>query len=393
MYGPTLRESHAWRTLAYTGRIRLAMSDRIRLALVITELHVGGAERCLVHLATGLDAARFALAVYSLAPRPLAGQDQLVRTLETAGVPVHFLDATSVRHGRRAIRRLRALLVAQRTQVVQSFLFHANVIASLAVRRMPPIRLVTGIRVADPSRWRLWLERRTSRRAERIACVSQSVADFCRQRVRLPPERLVVIPNGIDAARYPATPAASLAEFGVPAGRRVAVCIGRLHPQKGLDWLLSLSQNWLDRLPDHDLLLVGEGPERRALQRQAVALGLAQRVHFAGFRPDVPQLLAACQLALLPSRWEGMPNVLLEAMASGLPVVATRCEGVLELLGPLAAPQSVKWGDDQGFVDRIIHFADHPAEAAAVGRQNRQRVATHYSLAGMIHAYAGLYGS
>ena len=367
------------------------MADRIRVALVITELNVGGAERCLVNLATGLDRTRFAPAVYSLAPRPAGDRDGLVRSLDAAGVPTQFLGATSVRHAFSAARRLRALLGQQQPHLVQSFLFHANVVATLAVQALPGICLVTGIRVADPTRWRQWLERWVSRRVQSIVCVSRSVADFCQQEAGLSPEKLVVIPNGIETSAYPASSPAPLAALGIQPDRQSIACVARLHPQKGVDWLLSFSRRWLDQLPRHDLLLVGDGPQRQALQQLAVSLGIEARVHFAGWRPDVPQILAASALLVLPSRWEGMPNVLLEAMATALPVVAVRTQGVEELLGPLAESQSVALGDRDGFVAKLVRVGQDAVEAAELGRRNRERVIQHFSLSAMVAAYERLY--
>lgn len=367
------------------------MADRIRVALVITELNVGGAERCLVSLATGLDRSRFEPAVYSLAPRPAEGQDGLVHGLEAAEVPVHFLGVTAVRHVLSAIRRLRALLVQQQPHVVQSFLFHANVVSALATQALPETAVATGIRVADPTRWRQWLERWASRRVQRIVCVSRSVADYCQQEAGLPEEKLVVIPNGIATAAYPASCPASHSALGIQPNRQIVACVARLHPQKGVDWLLSFSQRWMDQLPNHDLLLVGDGPQRHELQQAAVTLGIDARVHFAGWRPDVPQILAASAVLVLPSRWEGMPNVMLEAMATGLPIVAVRSHGVEELLGPLAESQSVPLGDQPAFAAKLVHVGQDTAEAAALGRQNRDRAIRNFSLPAMVAAYERLY--
>ncbi len=367
------------------------MADRIRVALVITELNVGGAERCLVNLATELDRTRFEPAVYSLAPRPAGDRDGLVRSLEAVGVPVQFLGVTSVRQAFSAVRRLRTLLGQQQPHLVQSFLFHANMVATLAAQTLPEICIVTGIRVADPTRWRQWLERWISRRVQRIVCVSRSVADFCQQEVGLPTEKLVVVSNGIETSAYPASGPARLSALGIKPDRQLIACVARLHPQKGVDWLLSFSRRWLDQLPHHDLLLVGDGPQRQSLQQMAVSLGIDARVHFTGWRPDVPQILAASALLVLPSRWEGMPNVMLEAMATALPIVAVRTQGVEELLGPLAEPQSVALGDRDGFVAKLVRVGQDAAEAAELGRRNRERVIQHFSLSAMVAAYEHIY--
>ncbi len=367
--------------------------EPVRIAFLITELDVGGAERCLVNLATGMDRARFQPMVCSIAPRPRHTPDMLVRQLEEADVPVHFLNAHRATQFFGASARLKRWLRDQRITLLQTFLFHANVLGPLAARAAGVSSVVSGIRVADPTRWRMWLERYASRHVDQVVCVSDSVATFARQQVGLPADKLQVIRNGIDLAPFSAIQAAETTAVGIPEGRRILLVVGRLHPQKGLDWLLRLAPAILRRLPQHDLIILGEGPERHALIRQADSFELGERVHFLGWRPDVAGWLRASDILLLPSRWEGLPNVVLEAMASSLPVVATAVEGVREALGPLADEQAVPGNDDQAFVDTVVRIADDRTLAARLGQANRQRVADHFSLASMIRQYEQLYAT
>jgi len=369
------------------------MSDRIQLALVITELEVGGAERCLAQIATGVDRSRFAPAVYSLAARPPAGRPSLVQQLEAASIPVRYVGVRAAWQLGTAIKRLRGLLAEQRPQLMQTFLFHANVVGTLAARGSSVLRLVHGVRVADPSWLRQAVERRTSARADRTVCVSRSVAEYCAARLGVATDKLVVIPNGIEAEAYADVQPADLGEFGLSAGRRAIVFVGRLHRQKGLDWLLSLAPRLFEQLPEHDLLLVGDGPERARLESLVRSQGQERRVYFAGRSPNIPQILRASELLILPSRWEGMPNVLLEAMAAELPVVSTRVQGVEEVLGPLAEEQSAAFGDTDGFLDRLRRLAGNRQLAAGLGRQNRERVERHFSRQVMLRAYEDLYAS
>jgi glycosyltransferase involved in cell wall biosynthesis len=169
------------------------------------------------------------------------------------------------------------------------------------------------------------------------------------------------------------------------------VFVGRLHEQKDLAALIAAAPHFLDQLPDHDLVLVGEGPQRQSLSRLAGGLGIGHRVHWPGWRPEVPAILAAAEMLVLPSRWEGMPNVLLEAMAAGKPVVATRAEGVGEVLGELAAEQTVPVGDMCALARRIVQLAQSPPLAQRLGRENRQRVLAHFSLQEMVRSYERLY--
>ena len=368
------------------------MTDPIRLALVITELEPGGAERCLVNLATRIDRQRFEPVVYSLGPRPPACRDVLVGHLEAAGVPVQFLGLTHWSQYFHGVRRLAGMLAEQRTQIVQSFLFHANVLAARAAVHANVPHVCTGIRVADPRRTRTSVERWATGRADRHVCVSQSVAHFCRQR-GFAAEKVVVIPNGIDVDRWKNARPSDLTQFGVPAGRRAIVYVGRLDPQKGLAQFFGELTQLFKHVPDHDLLMVGDGPEAAVLKQAAHSLGVADRVHFAGWQADVPEIVSASDLLVLPSLWEGMPNVVLEAMAAGKPVVATRSEGVAELLGEGVAEQSVEIAQFDQFPDMASAMLNNPNLANELGRQNKRRAEQHFSLTTMVGRYEELFTS
>jgi starch synthase (maltosyl-transferring) len=224
-------------------------------------------------------------------------------------------------------------------------------------------------------------------------CVSRDVADFASSEMGLPEDKLAVIPNGVDLERFPAAKRANLASLGVPPGRRLVTFIGRLECQKGVEWLLESSSNWLQRLPIHDLLLIGRGRLAGEFRRICYDLGIRQRVHVAGWRADVPEVLGASDLLVLPSEWEGMPNVVLEAMATGLPVVASDVEGIRELLGGKAAMQTVRFGDSGALTDRIVQLLSDPTLAAELGAANRRRVEEHFGLDSMVEAYQRLWES
>jgi len=219
------------------------------------------------------------------------------------------------------------------------------------------------------------------------------VADYAAAHLGLAADRLTVIPNGIDLATYDGRRAADLTRFGVAPDRRAITCISRLARQKGLDLLLRAAPQLLRALPDHDLLLVGDGPETRNLRRLTEELGIARRVHFPGWQPAVPEILLASDVMVLPSRWEGMPNVLLEAMVCGRPVVCSAAEGVAEVLGPLAEPQTAPVNSPQILVKKTVAIIRNPEIAHQLGCQNRQRVVDHFSLSEMIRRYETLFES
>jgi glycosyltransferase involved in cell wall biosynthesis len=386
---------------------------RLRIALCITELDLGGAERCLTELACRVDRRRFEPVVYCLGPRPRDCPDfrghgeagsvengtvpfraSCLPALEAAGVEVHCLGGRGIWQFPLIVGRLRRLIAAQKPHIAQTFLFHANVLGRIAARRAGVKAVLSGIRVAEhKSHWHLWLDRGTEAWVDRYVCVSRSVADFTATKGGIPKDKIVVIPNGIDLEQYPANKKADLRTLGVPVGRRVILFVGRLAPQKGVPWLLEMVPSWLEKLPDCDLLLVGEGPLRKSFEADCCAAGIANRVHFAGWRSDVPEILAAADLLVLPSAWEGMPNVVLEAMASRRPVVASAVEGVQELLGTWADRQMVRYVDTQGFCDKVVGLMQNHSQAALIGEENRRWAEKNFGISQMVAAYETLWES
>lgn len=363
---------------------------RHRIAFCTTELRRGGAERCLVELAMRLDRQRFECSVVSLSPRPTDESRSLVPRLEAAGVPVTFLNARRATDAIGSLRQLTRHWRNNPPDLVQTFLYHANLLGRVAAARAGVPHIVSGIRVAEQrSKLRLWLDRWTASVVERHACVSEAVAKFSSEVGGLPRERLVVIPNGIDVAAYTNVAPAAPESLGVFAGRRYVVCIGRLDPQKGQLWLIEHARSWLDLLPEYDLVLVGDGPDRAAIESRVATLGLPARVHLPGFRSDVPAILKGADLLVLPSRWEGMPNVLLEAMAASRAVVAHDVEGVRELLRSEA--QIAPDRDPQIFADKVVKILRDGRLRASMESANHERAAREFSIDAMVAAYERLY--
>lgn len=363
-----------------------------RIALLITELAVGGAEKCLTNLAIGLLERGFAPSVISLGPRPTAPHDALVKRLESLQIPVHFLGGSSVWNLPVVLLQLRRLLKEIKPQVLQTFLFHANVLGSVVGRWLRIPRIIAGIRVADPRRWRMMLERNCSKRQDAIVCVSETVREYCQTVGHFPASKLCVIPNGITLESTDSAPA-NLKELGINDEDRVLLFVGRLDPQKGLDWLIPELPPFFSEHPTYRLVLVGDGPQKELLQRFIEANNLTEYVRFAGWRKDIAALFARSEMLILPSRWEGMPNVVLEAMASRRPVVVTRAEGTVELLGAEGENQLADFGDAETFRKKMTYLVNNLEAAKLQGERNFQRVRQEFSLERMIDRYAALYES
>ncbi len=361
-----------------------------RVALVTTELREGGAEKCLAQLAARIDPDCFDTRVFCLAPPPPAPRDRLWRELHEAGVTVHALGLQSGWQLPYVVSQLVQAWQDWKPDIVQSFLFHADVVASHVCRRLQiPIHNL-GLRVAEPSRWRGWWERLAAQRAERVVAVSASVANHAMQHWGIPREKLVVIPNGIDPSVYDTAQPVDWRELEVPASRQVIAIVGRLEPQKGIDRIVEHLPDFFRVHRQAHLVIVGEGSQRGALERQFDAAGVSDRVSFLGWRNDVPAILKASRVLLLPSRYEGMPNVVLDAMACRLPVAAFEVAGLAELLISSGNPW-VRQGDVPGLLQLAGRAIDDRRWAERVGLQNSQIVRTRFSLDGMVGQYERLY--
>jgi glycosyltransferase involved in cell wall biosynthesis len=254
--------------------------------------------------------------------------------------------------------------------------------------------------VADPNPYRRQIERWIYWFAAMNFCVSRDVAkSYARSGFTFADDsrdigaagfwhnKLYVIPNAIDPTIYQRAEPTDLSHCGFGPKRPVLLFIGRLHRQKGLDWLLSCMPELLVRLSDHELVLVGDGPERDRLMRQGVELNVADHVHFMGWRADIPQLLKRASLLVLPSRYEGMPNVLLEAMAAGVPTVATRAEGTEEILGSLAEKYLVEFGNSRELIERIVELATPSETRTELVQRAKDRVEREFSVQFMAEHY------
>jgi glycosyltransferase involved in cell wall biosynthesis len=262
--------------------------------------------------------------------------------------------------------------------------------------RVPHV--VSGIRVAERrSRFRLWLDRSTDRWVTRHVCVSEAVAKFSIEQGGLPADKVVVIPNGVDGERFQTATAADLSQFGIPPGTPVVLSVGRLDPQKAPLDLLAALRMLAKRRDDFHALFVGDGPLLGELQSAIAASALNGRVHLLGRRDDVPELMQAASCLALPSLWEGMPNVVLEAMAAGLPVVATEVEGSTELLRPggesgdfgLLVPPNSPEGMSAA-LDRVLNTSE---EVTAMALASQHHVIEHFTWDSVTKSCCQLYHS
>ncbi len=358
--------------------------DRKRILIVTTELGVGGAERCVANVASRLDPNRFEVHVVALAPPPEAPRDALVQQMEAAQVPLTFLHCRSKWQLLSAIGRLKRIIRQTRPDVVWSFLFHANILAAMATRGMN-VRRLQSLRVIEQGGWRRKFQSWAAQQADRVLCVSEGVRQFAAETLRVPENKLQVIPNGIDVDTITPTTYAEPIER-----KRRILAVGRLDEQKGFDWLIFLSAKLLREKPDWELVIVGDGHLLPELNRQIELGGLSDSVHLAGWQADLPSWFRSSEIYVLSSRWEGMPNALIEAMAHGLPVIATQVEGARELLSGELAEQLITHDQTAAAQAVLCRLMEDAALRQHLGESNRQQIEAHFSLGQMLRSYEAM---
>jgi glycosyltransferase involved in cell wall biosynthesis len=368
----------------------------VRIALTITELDPGGAEQCLVHLACYLKGRGHEVEVFALGATPhrtLGASPQreaLTEQLDRAGVPWKCGPARGAASVLTATRWLQTELIRMQPEIIQSMLFHGNVVTALANRRLKKPH-IGGARVSQTQWWRRQAQHWAVGKMRMLVCVSQQVADHCQQIEGIPRQKLVVIPNGIaerknqDPSTRPTALQACLPSPQTP----FLLFVGRLNQQKGIDALLQQLDAILEPLADYHFVLLGDGPMMQTLRDLIQASQCGPRVHLLGWQPAAHTWMPHARLLLLPSRYEGMPNVVLEAMQAGIPVVTFHVEGISELLGEDNL-QVVTDGIPQ-FIRRIHQLSTDSTLARKLAQQNMQRVAENFRLEDQLAKYERLY--
>ena len=360
----------------------------LRIAHFIDDLGVGGTQTWLRLLARGLAA---------------HGHDQRVWVVRAIADSVNLADLSRVAHVRvcgaarfyagTAWMEIGRELSAWRPHVVQTQLPSADFVGRLIARTLRVPVLVSSIRGRgkNRSRWQRWLDRRTVSWAHRVVFNAREVMAEIASRAGVRAEQCVYIPNGVEPRGATRPPQDVRRALGAEPQTIVLGAVSRLHPSKGHDTLLRAFRELRGAWPGAVLWIVGDGPLRAPLEQLSRELGTVGAVHFLGTRHDVPDLLPAMDVFVHPSRWEGMSNALLEAMAAARPVVATRVDGTQSLIVDGQTGWLVEPGDAEGLARRLAHVIRDPDQAARLGRAAAELVARDYSIDRMVARYEALY--
>ena len=354
---------------------------------LIPTLDRSGAEKQMVLLAKGLPRDRFRVEVAALTRLgPLEAE------LRDAKIPVTLIGKR-LKVDPFALMRLVRFMKDRKIDVVQTWIFAANTYGRVAAKRAKvPIVIVAEMAV---DLWKgngqLAVDRYLAKGTDRVVGNSRAVSDFYRK-AGIPAEKLDVIPSGIGNEEPPdVDPVAVRAEFGFAPDAPMLLFAGRLAPQKAVEDLLAAIDVLQHVRPDLRALIVGDGPLREKLEELVFAFRLTHAVKFLGHRNDVPRLLAASDLLVLPSLYEGLPNVVLEAMRFRKPVVATAAPGTTEVVAHGVTGLLVPMKKPTALAQAIREVIEDHAMATGMGNAGRLRVETEFGVATMVERFASLY--
>lgn len=364
----------------------------LRVYMLLTQMEPGGAQNAAIKLARGLEAGGHTVTIGAMYDKAAYVPDFRQR-FGVDLVDLGFADPRQPRglawFGRRlsGLGRLWRQLRHGDYDVLLTFTTYSNLIGPLVGWLAGvPVRVTSQRSLLDSyPGWLRTADRlvTNSRLVHKMTAVSNAVRDYSIHKQGIAPSKLLTIYTGIDTTLYQPANAAEIraearAELGLADDDVVVVQVGRLHPAKGYVYLLEAAPRVLARAPNCHFLFVGEGPLEGLLVTGIEAAGLADSIHLLGVRSDIPRVLLASDIMVLASVEEGLPNVVLEGMAAGLPVVATCVGGNPELVvdgvtGLLPPP-----ADSVALADALLSLIEDPAEAQAIGANGRKRVATHF---------------
>ncbi len=367
---------------------RLLPGRRLRVLQLISTLPVGGAEEVVAAIVRHLNPELFEVEAAAMEALGAIGEELIREGRRVAALNLRIKRTPAFR----LIGALRRLLRERRPDILHTHLYHPNLYGRLAAwgMGMPVVCSVHSI-YSRLKLHRLLLNRLLSPITAAVIAVSPQVWADIRRYDGISPERLHLLPNGVDLQALDVPVSREEARARLQIDGFVLGAVGRLEEAKGHTYLLEALRLLAEELPELRLVIAGEGRLGEALRRQAADLGLKGRVRFLGWRRDVPLVLRALDLYVQPSLWEGLSLALLQAMGTGLPVVATRVGGFEQVItsgvnGVLVPPR-----DAPALAAAVRELYYAPEARTRLAEAARRTVAEGYSQEAMLRRLENLY--
>lgn len=353
------------------------------ICYVISKLGVGGAEKNLLLLTRSLPKDRYAPVVLSL-----NGEGAYADFLRQAGVPVYSLGFPHPLF----LWRIIQFFWRCRFDLFHGFMFHGNIAARIlaALFRKPSI---SAMRVAEGEKgWHLTLDKLTSRLVDRYTANSKALAGFVTEKHLAPVEKITVIANALseDDLRPAGDRGAARKALGIPEIGTLVAMVGRLHIQKDPETFVCAAKKISTEIEDARFLIAGIGPLQEKIQSLILDLNLQDIFHLTGLA-DARAVYTACDIFVLPSRWEGFPNSAIEAMSAGKPVVLADFAGADEVVDYGITGLVFPRGDDRALAEAVVSLLHDGKRREEMGRRARDTARSRYTVERLVSGNVMIY--
>ncbi|NOZ64410.1 MAG: glycosyltransferase [Caldiserica bacterium] len=352
----------------------------IRILYVIPKMEVGGTERHLYNLLHGLDKSRFL-------PRVICTWKlgRIGRKLREEGYTIEKLGFHKGYDPRIALK-LGRIMAEWKPHILHTYLFGFHLLPGIPARwRKVPLTISSRREIGEWKKfYHWWITRAGNWFTDYTVACSQEVKRYTIKKEGLPEERIEVIYNGINLEDF------SFQALSNKRKKKVGV-IANFYPEKGQRFFLEAVPHIKREFPETEFILAGEGEKRKAMENLCKEMGIDGMVKFLGLCEDIPAILSSLQVLVIPSVREGLPNVLLEALSTGTPVVATRVGGIPEVIRQGEEGILIPPGDPMSIKQAVCFLLSHPEKAREMGRKGRKLAENRFSLQRMLQDYEGMY--
>lgn len=364
-------------------------TSTFKIGYLLPQLDPGGSEAHVIRLSEGLRKRGHEAEILCVFE-----EGRLGALARQKGIP---LEALNLRYGWgfQTLAGILKTLRVRKFDILHTYLFGFHFFGGMPARlaRVPVV--ISSRRDVELSQKNkiLWLEKLGNGFADKVVCCSKAVERWVLEREQIAPERLVTLYNGVDTKEFagPISGKKIREEFHIPGEDPVIGTISNFSFKKGYPYLFEAAERVFSDFPNAWFLWVGFGPLEEEMKRKASESSYGSRMIFAGLRRDIPELIAAMDLFVFASLWEGLPNVVLEAMAMAKPVVSTAVGGVPEVIhsgqeGLLIPPK-----DSVSLAHSIVELLRHPDKAKRMGEQALKKIHEEFTLERMIDDYEKFY--
>jgi len=365
--------------------------NKIAIVYMITDLSTGGTPTALLRLLSEINRSEYDLTVISF-----YSNDSFISN-EIMDLDISVIDLGMTRKWRiYAFWKLNHFLKDIQPVILHTWLFHANITGRILGRfNKVPLIIASRRSTNIGGSWREILMRKTSGMNDRIIAVSEAARQAEINNSKIPPNKVVTIHNGLDTTLYKSVSDEAIKtirdSFEIPDDAILLGAVGRLHPAKGFNDLITAMELLERKTSSTHLLIVGEGELMDQLKLQVRKSNLDGKIKFAGIRNDIPEIMSAFDIFVSPSLWEGLPNVVLEAMAAGKPVVATSVGGTPEVVVDSLTGLLVPPHNPEALANAILFLCENPKLRKSMGQAGRDRVIKHFSIEQMVQQTEKLY--